>query len=211
MFEGEYKGKNVGELNKKVLILGESHHGEVDTTDSVVKDYHKKPKYQFFHKIAQSFNVDKDNVDDEFSGFWDYVYFGNYIHVPCGIKDNQAKNFLSENRKECNNKLFDFINNNEIDVVFVFSRLAYNHLPSLSQKHKNDEKLSNADNGTLKVNTKRDWIARCKYLANIEHKNVDVLLNRDIIVYNMRHPSTIGYQPENYSDVLGELLEDLKK
>lgn len=217
MFKGEYKGKNVERLNKKVLILGESHHGEVDTTVSVVKDYHnfpQKKEYQFFHKIAQSFNVDKDDVDDEFSEFWDYVYFGNYIDKSCGIGDSKAKNFLSENenRKKCNNKLFDFINNNNIDVVFVFSRLAYRHLPSLSQKHKNDEKLSNADNGNLKVGTSRDWIACYRYLANIEHKNVDVVLNRDITVYNMRHPSArCGYRVENYIDVLGKLFEDLKK
>lgn len=220
MYKGEYKGTKVKELNKKVLILGESHYSDDEngdfTTDSVINNYRnlpKEPKYQFFHKIAQSFNINTDSIEEEFSELWDYVYFGNYIHNLCGIKDSRAKNLLGEKdyRKECNNKLFEFINNNYIDVVFVFSRLTYNNMPSLSRKNI-EEDLKNADNGNLKVGKCSDWIKHCKYLANIEHSNVDVVLNRDIDVYSMRHPSARGgYRIENYCNILGILFEELKK
>lgn len=85
-------------------------------------------------------------------------------------------------------------------------------MPSLSRKNKADEDLQNADNGNLKIGKCRDCIKHCKYLANVEHKNVDVILNKDIEVYGMRHPSARGgYRVENYIDVLGKLFEDLKK
>lgn len=226
MYNGVYEGNNdkVKLLNKKILILGESHYSKDEncdfTTDSVIKNYHDNPKeskYHFFHKIAQSFNIDTNDIDTEFSEFWDYIYFGNYIHDLCGINDKRAKNFLGKKayRKECNNKLFDFINNNNIEIVFVFSRLTYNNLPGFSKKHKKDENLENADNGNLTVGKSkeyRDWISHCKYLANIEHPNVDVILNKDIEVYGMRHPSARGgYRIENYCNILGELFEDFKK
>lgn len=224
MYNGVYEGNSgkIKLLNKKILILGESHYvtneNKIDTTKDVIKNYHKSPdnkSYQFFHKIAQSFNVNTDDIDKEFSEFWDYVYFGNYVPEHCGIGDNKAKNYISENREEYNRQLFDYIKNNEIDIIFVFSRLTYNNLPGFSKEHKKYESLKNADNGNLTVGKSkecRDWISHCKYLANIEHPNVDVILNKDIEVYGMRHPSARGgYRIENYCNILGELFEDLKK
>ena len=128
-------------------------------------------------------------------------------------KRQQSKKSCKERRKQKknNNELFDFINNNDIDVVFVFSRLTYNNMPSLSKKHIKQENLKNADNGDIRIGRYRDYIKHCKYLANVEHPNVDVLLNRNIDVYGLRHPSAWGgYKIENYSNVLGKLFEVLK-
>lgn len=221
MYKGVYEGSKVKLLNKQILVLGESHYSNDRncnfTTKNVIENYHKesnKPEYHFFHKIAQSFNVNTNDIDKEFSEFWDYVYFGNYVPELCGIKDSKAKNFITKNRKEYNNQLFNFINeyNIDIDILFVFSRLTYNNLPSFSRKHIKQEKAENADNGNLKVGKCRDWISHCKYLSNVEHPNVDVILNKDIDVYGMRHPSARGgYRIENYCNILGELFEDLKK
>lgn len=223
MYNGVYEGNKVKLLNKKILILGESHYitngNKISATKGVIKDgYRKAPNnqsYLFFHKIAQSFNVNTNNIDKEFSKFWDYVYFGNYVPEPCGIGDSKAKNYIAKYRTEYNNQLFKFIYKNNIDIVFVFSRLTYNNLPGFSKKHKKDENLENADNGNLTVGKSkecRDLISHCKYLANIEHPNVDVILNKDIEVYGMRHPSARGgYKIENYCNILGELFEDLKK
>ena len=104
MFKGEYQGTKVDELSKKILVLGESHHSSDENDDFttnwvITTNYRNSPKeskYQFFHKIAQSFNIDTDDINDEFSEFWDYVYFGNYIGKLCGIKDRRAKKFLGE-------------------------------------------------------------------------------------------------------------------
>lgn len=222
MYNGVYEGNKVKLLNKKILILGESHYltneNKIAATDDVIKNYYKSPdnkSYQFFHKIAQSFNVNTNNIDEEFSEFWNYVHFGNYVPEPCGVNNDKAKNYISENRAKCNHQLFDYINNNEIDIVFVFSRLTYNNLPSYSGKHIKQEKLKDADNGNLTVGESkecRDWISHCKYHANIEHPNVDVILNKDIEVYGMRHPSAQGgYKVENYNNILGKIFEDLKK
>lgn len=222
MFKGVYRGKRAKKMKKRVLILGESHYSDGKsenyndyTTEKVMENYKKFPTekcYSFFHKIAQSFNVNTNDVNQEFSKFWDNVYFGNYIPVFCGIKDSKAKAYLKNgNRKECNNQLFDYINREGIDIVFVFSRLSYNNMPSLSKQYFSEENLENIGDNTLQVNERRDWIGCCKYLADIEHKNVDIILKKDITVYSMRHPSARGgYCIENYKGILGSIIKELE-
>ena len=73
MFKGVYEGENAKYQNKRILILGESHYdkdGYDDfTTKSVIENYHLNPnekKYNFFHKIAQCFSVNTNDIDKEF-------------------------------------------------------------------------------------------------------------------------------------------------
>ena len=44
MFKGKYAGKNVAEQNKKIIILGESHYGDVTTTKSVMFVENRLPR-----------------------------------------------------------------------------------------------------------------------------------------------------------------------
>lgn len=218
--EDVYVGKEAENQSKKVLILGESHYsndGNVNfTTKTVINDYKKHffqekeyQKYRFFHKIAQSFNINKDNADAEFAEFWDYVYFGNYVEELCGIRTDIAKNFIKSNRVKYNDNLFSFINENNIDMVLVFSRLVFNNsLPSLSKKYKYDEALENLDDGTIKVGKCRDYISHCRYLANINHKHSNVMLNKNVDFYGLRHPSAWGgYKVENYIPYLNNIIK----
>ena len=165
MFKGVYEGENAKYQNKRILILGESHYdkdGYDDfTTKSVIENYHLNPnekKYNFFHKIAQCFSVNTNDIDKEFECFWNNVYFANYVDELCGIGDSKAKSLIENNKKEYNNELFEFINKNEIDIVFVFGRTVYNNLPSYSKNKTTAEKQPNLDNGDLSVGNRRDFV-----------------------------------------------------
>ena len=219
MFDGVYEGSKAEQLENRILILGESHYSKDGNanfkTGSVLCNYKNNPqegKYCFFHKIAESFGIDfpKAEVEKEFEEFWDNVYFGNYVEKLCGIKDGKAEKYIKDHREQYNKHLFEFINGNDIRKVFVFSRLVYNNLPSYNKKHIDEEKLGNENEKTL--NGKRDWIARCKYKSGCQHKYTTIILNNDVEVYNMRHPSSrCGFDADNYKDVLGKVFGDLIK
>ncbi|MBR3150121.1 MAG: hypothetical protein IKF64_08120 [Eubacterium sp.] len=216
MYKGVFEGKKVNSLNKRILILGESHHDDDEnddfTTQSVLGSYKHNPteaKYKFFWKIANSFGFYERCVDDEFHHFWDYVYFGNYIDSICGIKTSKAKHLANKNRKKYNDDLFQFINENDIEYVFVFSRLVYEKMPSIDKKH-NKEWMGNVNNQDLFVANKRDWISKCEYKRNCEHKYTTIELNHDLVVYNMRHPSAkCGFNAENYVEVLSSVFKEI--
>lgn len=214
MFKGVYEGKNAKYQSKRILILGESHYdkdGYNDfTTDSVVQDFYSNPsekKYQFFHKIAQCFSINSTDINKEFKCFWSNVYFANYVDELCGIGNSKAKSLIESNKKEYNNELFKFINKNEIDIVFIFSRIVYNNLPSYSENQTINEKQPDLDNGDLFIGNKRDFISHCIYLKNEPHENTDIELNKDVYIYGLRHPSArCGFNAENYKPYLKNLI-----
>lgn len=214
MFKGVYEGENAKYQNKRILILGESHYDKDGydnfTTKSVIENYHLNPnekKYNFFHKIAQCFSVNTNDIDKEFECFWSNVCFANYVDELCGIGDSKAKSLIENNKKEYNDELFEFINKNIIDIVFVFGRTVYNNLPSYSKNETTAEKQPNLDNGNLFVGGKRDFISHCVYLKGEQHKNAETELNRDIHIYGLRHPSArCGFNAENYKPYLKNLI-----
>lgn len=210
MYKGVYEGVDADKQSKKILILGESHHskdGNGDfTTAGVIQHMKRCPTndaFHFFHKVAKSCGEKFSCTEMEFEMFWNKVYFGNYIEDLCEIKTSTAKNLARDNRVLYNDNLFKFINEKNIDMVLVFSRLVYNSLPSFSESLKSNERQKNFDDGTLKVKSKRDWISHCVYLPDAAHKYTNVLLNKKVDFYGMRHPSArCGYNAENYSKFL---------
>lgn len=214
MFKGVYEGENAKYQNKRILILGESHYDKDGydnfTTKSVIKNYHLNPnekKYNFFHKIAQCFSVNTNDIDKEFERFWSNVYFANYVDELCGIGDSKAKSLIENNKKEYNNELFEFINKNKIDIVFVFGRTVYNNLPSYSKNKTAAEKQPDLDNGNIFVGSRRDFISHCVYLKGEQHKNVKTVLKRNVHIYGLRHPSArCGFNAENYKPYLKNLI-----
>ncbi len=196
------------------------------TTEKIVENYLENYKthdnrasaYRFFDKIVLSFGIDPEQQRDE---FWSNVYFGNYVEVLCGIKDGVAKETLKKesggrtHREIYNDNLFNFINKNKIDVVVCFGRMVFDNLPSLSKEHlyeespkKNGEIVKNGKiKEGIKIGKSNDYIGKCIYLPNIDHKNTKVILEKRLEAYSLRHPSAAGgYNPENYVDVLKELL-----
>lgn len=212
MHKGVYIGKNADNISERILIIGESHYSkncdEDFTTESVVKTYYNTKAFDFFHKIPCSFGIDVDNTKTEFELFWDNVYFCNYVNELCGIQTLQAKMYIRKNRTQYNNELFDFINEHNIKKVFVFSRLVYNNaLPLFSKSFRKEEKLPDVDKGNLFIGRTRDYIGCCKYLPNTEHKYTDIILNHEVTIYSLRHPSSVGgYNAKNYCDYLSKLL-----
>mgnify|MGYP004482273587 FL=1 len=214
MFKGVYEGENVKYQNKRILILGESHYDKDGydnfTTKSVIENYHLNPnekKYNFFHKIAQCFSVKTNDIDKEFECFWSNVYFANYVDELCGIGDSKAKSLIENNKKEYNDELFEFINKNKIDIVFIFGRTVYNNLPSYSENKATTEKQPDLDNGDLSVGNRRDFVNCCIYLKDEPHENTDIKLNKDVHVYGLRHPSAqCGFNVENYKPYLKNLI-----
>lgn len=198
MHYGEFIGKNA----RNILILGESHHisktDKVDMTSGIKASYStkdciidylsnpEKQNYLIFDKIVKSFGF---NPDEEREKFWHSVCFGNYVNVLCGVGDSTAKNMIKENRINYNNELFTFINRYNISTIFCFSINVYdNGLPSLN---KNSIELCEKK-AIGKFNDKNVYIRRCLYCANEKHDNVDIILNNNLDVYGIGHPSSQG-------------------
>lgn len=206
---------------KRILILGESHHWSGDDseneeqrrekersyrTQNVMDNYLRvrgqDPCYRFFDKIVQSFGYDKE----ERGTFWEKVWFCNYVdNCLCGVGDAVAKNMIRQHRTAYNNSLFTFINENGIDALFCFSRLVFNNLPGLTRKEEDKGKLTQS----VTVGNQKDYIGLCVYQDHIAHPHVDILLDKELYAYCMRHPSGVGgYKPENYVAVLHEWIAE---
>ncbi len=227
MHKGVWHGENAEKQPKRILILGESHHtnppdnsvaGEPATYTTHEKlqkymDQYNNPNtkgrdscYKFFDKIVSSFGL---NPEKYRSDFWSRVYFGNYIPVLCGVKDRAAAKQIQResktggpsNRKLYNNALFDFVNTHEIDVIFCFSVLAYNNLPSLTKGEAPDTRTSLGTRGKKQV-----YLRRCQYKAG-KHDHTTVSLNHDLEVYGIPHPSAAGgYDPQIFVKALSNKI-----
>lgn len=233
MFKGVFIGDKAMEQERKILILGESHHWDkIDcneqeisseaakekrrkkledyTTKEVVKKYliqynsdgWQDKCYRFFDRIVKSFGIDPDRRSE----LWDKVFFGNYVEGNlCGVGDNQAKILIDKNRDLYNSSLFSFINEHKVDAVFCFSRRVYNALPRFEKEEKAVNKTQTIRTGT--VGNKNDYLSRCIYLP-IARSGEMPALNKELMVYGMRHPSARGgYNSENYSSILSEAIK----
>ncbi len=188
-----WKGSNIPTY-PRVLILGESHYDDKNigekvsfSTSGVVKSYFEA-RYQwsqFFDRIAASFGYDKNNA----RMFFEKVFFGNYIDIVCGVGDNKAEYYADLYRDNYNTEWFDFINRNEIDIVVCFSKLAYNHFPSLNNTS-SYEVLDKEYVGDIGRNS--NYVEYCTYSPDIEHMHCSVKLIKPLKVYGIRHPSAKG-------------------
>ncbi len=203
MFKNEFIGKKAKDQPIRVLILGESHYEEgktIDGTDGVIEYLAIRGndnKTQFYKNIMKTFGFDITLEQTEL--FWSMVYCGNYISEPCGKRENNtATEKIKANRHRYNNELFTFINDHKIDIVFCFSRLVYNNLPSAVSGEK--ELI------LIKHNTNR--LKLIKYQACVEHENCDVLLEKSLTVYGLRHPSS-SFSPSVYNTYFKEIKEEI--
>ncbi len=202
MHHGVFCGKNASAQSKRILILGESHHGEQESTTSVVKNYWanycenstgRDKAYRFFENIVRTFGIDPElyRID-----FWDSVYFGNYVETSCGIGNELAKKAVKLYRNSYNGNLFRFIQENEIDMVFCFSRLVFNNLPPVD---KPDLWISDgSDSHRLESRTYSQ--------VNIPDGEV-ITLDKPVTVYGLRHPSR-GYSWKKYLDRITRIAAD---
>lgn len=204
MYQGVFIGKNAKHRERRALILCESHYkkeGDVSSTESIVQTYLNNPSaIRIFDPIMKAFGVDP-GLSGNRERFWNSVCFGNYLPVLCGVKNGVAKAYLQdkEKRQECNNDLFRFINKNEIDVVYCFSRLTYSKLPGLARRSREMEKRVECG----LCGGKRDFIDTCTYEAGVDHPSASVKLKKPLTVFCMRHPAcACGFDPKNYIRVL---------
>lgn len=218
MYRGEFTGKYANDMNVRILILGESHHWSNDdqnkteeerkkkeecyTTSEVVERYlenyntgeNRDQSYRFFENIVRTFGV---APNEHRTDFWGRVYFGNYIDRLCGVRDNVAKKLLKieENRKKYNEQLFSFIRRKEIDIVFCFSRRAYDNLPTLEN---NDRSEPGEKSNSHRLN-------KLIYCPG-DRKTISEFLAKPVIIYGLRHPSQ-GYSYNKYKDILNVIRE----
>lgn len=211
MHHGVFEGKKAKDQLVKILILGESHYWsknkkeEDKLTSKVVETYleqYNSPvrskrdrAYRFFDYIVRTFGVDAElNRKD----FWNKVYFGNYIDEPCGIRDSTATNLLKIPDKcvELNRQLFAFIEENEIDIVFCFSRRVYSALPQL-EKQDSENTVDGVDAHRLE---------KCIYNPG-SRENLDINLNKSVTFYGLRHTSQ-GFSYRKYQDRIKKVVQE---
>lgn len=211
MHNGEFRGDLAENQKVRVLILGESHYWGEDKkeedklTSKVVETYLKKynsrirsekdRSYRFFDNIVQAFGIDPENRTD----FWNRVWFGNYIDEPCGVRDSQATKVLkrSGKRDALNKQLFEFIEENKIDIVFCFSRKVYDKLPPLEE--------SLGDNEIKGDKSDSHRLDKCVYGAG-GRATVSVPLSKSVTVYGLKHPSQ-GFSYRKYQCSLKKLIQ----
>ena len=193
MNSSPWRGNDIP-TNPRVLILGESHYDDNNfgekvsfPTSGVVERYFEaRHKWsQFFDKMAASFGYEKENARE----FFEKVYFGNYIDVVCGIGDKNAKRYADLNRDTYNSEWFEFINQNGIDIVVCFSKLVYNHFPSLNESTPFE---TEGKDYVGDVGGKANYVEYCSYAAETEHRHCSVKLAKTLRVYGICHPSAKG-------------------
>lgn len=233
MFKGVFIGDKAMEQERKILILGESHHwaksdwDERERSPEEAKEERRKKLEDYTTKNVVNNYLSQYNSDgwkdkcyrffdrivksfgidpDRRSAFWDKVYFGNYVEGDlCGIGDNQAQILIDKNRDLYNSSLFSFINENKVDAVFCFSRRVYNALPCFEKDEKTVNKVQTIVVG--KVGKNNDYLSKCIYLP-IARSGKIPSLKKELTVYGMRHPSgSGGYNSENYSSILSEAIK----
>lgn len=195
MHHGVYEGAAAAAQAKKILILGESHHGEEGLgnpgnydTSEVIRIYLSQKdtteqSLQFFHKIALSFGID-GGKDEEKRLFWDKVCFGNYVDVICGIGDDAAEKQIAENREIYNRELAEFVKAHAIDTIFCFSFRAFDALSTENQVCLCDDVYKNGH---------MIWCAR------VYHQ--DSSFGRSVKVYGVPHPSSWHYAGLKAEDI----------
>ena len=116
--------------------------------------------------------------------------FGNYIDVCCGVKDGFAEKYLSaeETVQRLNRDLFQFVGEKGIDVIICVSSLVF-------------WKISNSE----AVNSISGKINMIHYTPDWKRIN-EVLLKKDVRIYGISHPSSYGFKPYIFNDVLKEYL-----
>ena len=196
MHKGIWCPKNE-KLTPKILILGESHYGDVGSqgqestglTKEVIEQLlagNIKDRWkEFFYKIAMSFGYKRD-IDD-IANFYNRVYFGNYVDVLCGVgEENNAIKYIKKNRIRYNNELFDFCNTKEIDIIICFSISVYNNSPTIELSGEKDYEF------VLGTIGKERNIVRKTIFKKGPRVECEVGLYKDLILYGVRHPSCKG-------------------
>lgn len=195
MHKGVFIGSEARNQPKRILILGESHYGVQESTTAVMERYFREPgdiAYRFFDRIVETFGYARENREE----FWAKVYFGNYIDLPCGVGDGQARAAIKENRTKSNDDLIDFIFQEEIDYVFCFSRLVYNHLPKLYRENGDDESCILED--------RTHYLMKCVYCPG-QRSDAKRWIEKPLVVYGLKHPSR-GYSPQKYRNAIADIL-----
>ncbi len=215
MHHGVYQGIEAQNQEKRILILGESHHDKKEKigepapypTKCIMNTYLEEEKtkntHHFFHKIARSFGIDT-NKKEEKEKFWDKVYFGNYIDVVCSVADGTAKKMVNQKSTCYNKKLKEFVIQEKIDYIFCFGVSAvYNYLPSEEGWDRN----AIYPGGKIIVgHTMKNGIEKKVYLrAGIYRQGG--YFERKVTVYGIPHPSAKGgFNPDNFAKELSKFF-----
>lgn len=211
MYKGVWAGDNIFPENN-ILVLGESHYEEEkdkgfessiltkDVVNNFLEYRNGNRKFahwmNFFTKVAHC--VDDSYNNAQIIGFYEKIYFGNYIDVLCGLKDGFAVDYLfnQANVEKLNDDLFNYVNKNSISDIICVSKLVFCKLP----------KFRSYENEFLDEENKIVFI---KYKANTEYEGCSILLNGDLNLYCIPHPSGFGFVPKYYNPVFMGLSERL--
>lgn len=220
MHKGAYIGAHAAAQPKKILILGESHHGDGPEdmgkpgkllTSEVVERYLSQksgtePCLQFFRKIALSFGIDTGrDKDAEKEWFWDKVFFGNYVDVLCGIQDGAAERMMKRNKETYNRELAAFSNRHQIDAVFCFGLRVFDCLPGDHYAG-----ILPSKDGDTAAGKKFEANRRIELAGYLCEPSAE-LFDHPVRIYGITHPSRPGFSPKPFAAYLKPIFEECCK
>ena len=199
-----WEGNKYKTEDLKVLVLGESHHHNNEYGKELHKDFTKDTierylNYKegmverekgkswrwtcFFTVVSKIFGY----VEGQYRDFYNKVLFANYIDVSCGKGTSHAEVFLSDDsyRCDCNNKLFELVNEKTVDLIVCFSKRVYKKLPSISE---NSDEWCGVDSMNPGENDKKDEVSVRYYLPKVDHNYCDIKLKKGLKVICFKHP-----------------------
>lgn len=127
-----------GVRGQKIAIVGYSHyHDEKDvdrpsaTHDVVEAVIDGQQKHTFFTRIREAFGF------SDHKEFWSRVYFFNYLPRSVGTKDKMYATGTEAEVKEAQDRFLGFLDREQPDKVFVFTRKGWKRFPeSLEERGK---------------------------------------------------------------------------
>lgn len=203
-----YKGINA-DLDERILILGESHYDDkknigrpvdsnytINVVNAFLNSNKRETWHEFFERVGGAFGyVEASGIKD----FYNKIYFGNYITEFCDLSNSYlADKYINDNYLEYNNRLFSYINENEIDALICASKKVYWALPKGNDGDQHFDEIVVNGNDCGKKRTIEKYV----YKDGVEHKNVNVVLKKPLLVYGINHPSgSYGFSPKEIYSV----------
>lgn len=178
-----YIGGNYEESNPKIMFLGESHYskdeGQEKTRNVIDRYVDGKENYRFINGMLRAVYGISGTIPNK-KEMCEKICFYNYIQEIVG--ETAGIRPTEEQWDNAKKPFLEVVSKLDPDITICCGKSLYNHLPLSSELGPKKEDLS------------KDKLWLMKDVYNINGK--------EILLYAMKHPSSIGFNAEKYYDLL---------